>query len=56
MQAKTPHFGAGFLHSKQEKGINLQQLASVYKIRKRKIKMTHRRCKSAEFGSFWEYA
>ena len=53
MQAKIPHFGAGFLRLKQEKRSNPQQLASIYKIRKRKIKITRRRCKSTEFGNFW---
>jgi len=43
MQAKIPHFGAGFLRLKQENQLSLQQLASICKIRRRKIKITLRR-------------
>jgi len=52
MQAKIPHFGAGFLLLKTENGESSEQYDVIYKIRKRKIKITSRRCKSAGFGSF----
>jgi hypothetical protein len=56
MQAKIPHFGAGFLRLKAENSESSEQYEVIYKIRMRKIKITRRRCKSAGFGRFWEYA
>ena len=42
MQAKIPHFGAGFLLLKTENGESSEQYDVIYKIRKRKIKITSR--------------
>ena len=55
MQAKIPHFGAGFLRLKRKTEGNTEQYKDVPKIRERKIKITCRRCKFTNFGSIWYY-